>query len=127
MRKDQARGRWLNGVPEDKKATLIPDGWFEQWADATWATDPDGAGMDPPVLRAPNGTVQDTAEYWASGKPVYDPARISVPTLIVGAEWDADTPPYMRQTLFPLLMNSPGKRYVELPKGHIPSSWKRTV
>ena len=27
-----ARERWLNGVPEHKKAALIPAGWFEQWA-----------------------------------------------------------------------------------------------
>jgi len=39
------------------------------------------------------------------------------PTLLVGAEWDRDTPPYMAQTLFPLLMNSPGKRYVALAEG----------
>jgi esterase/lipase len=40
-----------------------------------------------------------------------------VPTLIVGAEWDADNPAYMRQALFPLLKNSPNKRYVELAEG----------
>ena len=117
VRKEQARDRWLTGVPEDKKMTLIPSGWLEQWADATWATDPEGAKMNPPVLRAPNGTVQDTAEFWSSGKAYYDPAKITVPTLIVGAEWDADTPAYMRQALFPLLKNSPGKRYVELAEG----------
>ena len=39
-------------MPEDKQAALIPAGWFEQWADATWATDPEGAKMSPPVLRA---------------------------------------------------------------------------
>ena len=44
VRKDQALGRWMTGVPEDKKADLIPAGWFDQWADATWATDPKGGG-----------------------------------------------------------------------------------
>jgi pimeloyl-ACP methyl ester carboxylesterase len=117
VRKEQARDRWLNGVPENKKATLIPADWFEQWVDATWATDPVGAQMNPPGLRAPNGTLQDTAEFWSAGKPYYDPAKIAVPTLLVGAEWDGDLPPYMRQTLFPLLVNSPGKRYVELAEG----------
>jgi len=117
VRKDQARDRWLNGVPEDKKGALIPSGWLEQWADATWATDPVGAKLNPPMLRAPNGTVQDTAEFWAAGKAYYNPAMISVPTLIVGAEWDADNPAYMRQALFPLLTNSPDKRYVELAEG----------
>jgi hypothetical protein len=33
------------------------------------------------------------------------------------AEWDNDTPPYMAQTLFPLLVNSPGKRLVMLAEG----------
>jgi pimeloyl-ACP methyl ester carboxylesterase len=117
VRKDQARERWLNGVPEDKKADLIPAGWFEQWADATWATDPDSAKTNPPLLRAPNGTVQDTADYWGAGKAYYDPAKITVPTLLVQAEWDRDTPPYMAQTLFPLLANAPGKRYVLLAEG----------
>jgi len=40
-----------------------------------------------------------------------------VPTLLVDAEWDHDTPPYMAQMLFPLLVNSPDKRYVELAQG----------
>ncbi|GJD99784.1 alpha/beta hydrolase [Methylobacterium isbiliense] len=117
VRKDQARERWLNGVPEDKKAGLIPAGWFEQWADATWASDPESAKSDPPLLRAPNGTVADTAEFWNAGKPVYDPARITVPVLLVAAEWDRDTPASMRQTLFPLLVNAPTKRMVELGEG----------
>ena len=117
VRKDQALGRWLNGVPEEKKASLIPAGWFDQWADATWATDPESAKMNPPTLRAPNGTIADTAEFWSSGKAYYDPAKITVPTLIVGAEWDRDNPAYMRQALFPLLVNSPNKRYVELAEG----------
>ena len=103
--------------PEDKKANLIPAGWFDAWADATFATDPVGAKMTPPVLRAPNGVVQDSAEFFGAGKPYYDPAKITVPTLLVDAEWDRDTPPYMAQTLFPLLVNSPGKRYVALAEG----------
>jgi pimeloyl-ACP methyl ester carboxylesterase len=117
VRRDQALGRWLTGVPEDKKATLIPAGWFDAWADATFASDPEGAKMSPPVLRAPNGVVQDGAEFHGAGKGYYDPAKITVPTLLVLGEWDRDTPPYMAQTLFPLMVNSPGKRLVMLPEG----------
>ena len=115
--REQALTRWLTGVPEEKKATLIPAGWFDQWADAAWADDPVGAQQSPPVIRAPNGVVADGVDYWSRGKPYYDPARITVPTLLVGAEWDQDLPPYMAQTLFPLLVNSPGKRYVLLAEG----------
>ena len=113
----QAHTRWLTRVPEDNKSTLIPAGWFDQWADAAWADDAVGAQQNPPVIRAPNGVLADSAEYWSSNKPYYDPARITVPTLLVGAEWDADLPPYMAQTLFPLLVNAPGKRYVLLAEG----------
>jgi pimeloyl-ACP methyl ester carboxylesterase len=115
--REQAKTRWLNGVPEDKKAALIPAGWFEQWADANWATDPVGAKGNPPFIRAPNGTVQDTQEYWSSGKTMYDPAKITMPALIAIGEWDRDTPPYMAQALFPLMTNSPGKRLVMLAEG----------
>jgi pimeloyl-ACP methyl ester carboxylesterase len=115
--REQAKSRWLTGVPEDKKAALIPAGWFESWADATFATDPVGAKMTPPALRAPNGVQQDGDEFFSAGKPYYDPAKITVPTLLVHAEWDRDTPAYMAQTLFPLLVNAPGKLYVQLPEG----------
>ena len=115
--RDAALGRWMTGVPEDKKAGLIPAGWFDTWADATFASDPEGAKMSPPVLRAPNGVVQDGLDFFGAGKPYYDPAQIKAPTLLILAEWDRDTPPYMAQTLFPLLTNSPGKRLVMLAEG----------
>ena len=115
--RDQAFQRWMTGVPDNKKSSLIPNGWFDRWADATWAADTEGAKANPPVIRAPNGVLQDAAEYWSAGKPYYDPAKITAPTLLIGAEWDRDAPPYMAQALFPLLINSPGKRYVQLAEG----------
>ena len=107
----------MTGVPEDKKAALIPAGWFDAWADATWASDPDSGKSNPPVIRAPNGVMQDGSEFFGAGKPYYDPAKITVPTLLVVAEWDRDAPPYMGQTMFPLLVNAPGKRFVMLAEG----------
>jgi pimeloyl-ACP methyl ester carboxylesterase len=115
--REVAKQRWYTGVPEDKKAALVPAGWFDAWADATWATDPEGAKANPPVIRAPNGVVADSLDFFGAGKPYYDPAKITVPTLLVDAEWDRDAPPYMAQTLFPLLVNSSDKRYVELAEG----------
>ena len=116
-----ARGRWLTGVAPEKQKDLIPPGWFEAWADATLKSDPDGMARNPPVLRAPNGVVLDGQRYWGApagqAKMPYSAADIRVPTLLIKAEWDADTPTYMAQTLFPLLTNSPYKRYVELGEG----------
>jgi pimeloyl-ACP methyl ester carboxylesterase len=115
--RDAAKGRWLKGVAEEKKADLIPAGWFEAWADATFATDPVGSKKTPPVLRAPNGVVQDGREFWGSGKALYDPSAIRVPTFLAHAEWDADLPSYMLYAYFAKLTNAPYKRYVEIGEG----------
>ena len=111
-----AKARWLAGVAQDKHEQLIPRGWFEAWVKATLATDPWGARQTPPVMRAPNGVFADlqTPGEWV---PPYDPAAVKAPTLLVKAEWDADTPSYMAQTLFPLLVNAPRKLYVEIGEG----------
>jgi pimeloyl-ACP methyl ester carboxylesterase len=115
--RDAAKARWLTGVPENKKATLIPAGWYEAWADATFATDPVGARQTPPVLRAPNGVVADGREHWSVGKPLYDPADIRVPTFLAHAEWDQDTPSYMLYAYFEKLTGTPYKRYVQIGEG----------
>lgn len=115
--RDKAKARWLNGVAEDKKASLIPAGWFEMWADATFASDPEGMKQDPPVLRVPNGTLQDTREYWGTNKPLYDPGAIRVPTFLAHAEWDADLPSPMMYAYFEKLSNTPYKRYVQIGEG----------
>ncbi|MFT8242845.1 alpha/beta hydrolase [Roseomonas sp. BN140053] len=113
----QAREQWLSGVPDNKRAGLIPPGWFEHWADTTFATDPDGSRQVPGVLRAPNGVMQDFRENWGRDKPGYDPARLSMPVLLTVAEWDRLTPPDRAFALFPLITTSPGKRLVVLGEG----------
>jgi pimeloyl-ACP methyl ester carboxylesterase len=115
--KDSAKARWLRGVPEDKQATLIPPGVFEEWWDATIATDPVGSKMDPPKLRAGDGVMAEFDHYWRAGKPFYDPGRITAPTLIIHAEWDADLPSYMAEAYFAKLTRAPYKRFVELGEG----------
>ncbi|MGI4810426.1 MAG: alpha/beta hydrolase [Janthinobacterium lividum] len=111
---EAAKQRWLNGVPQDKQADLIPPGWFEQWQRATWATDPKSGGTS---LRAPNGVTADIQGAWAAGKPTYDPGKITAPTLMIQAEWDHDTPPLRSQGLFPALTHAASKQYVLLGEG----------
>jgi len=115
--REQASARWYGGVPEENKPMLIAPDVFDAWWTATLASDPQGAKMSPPVIRAPNGVMADCAETWWIGKAYYDPARITAPALLVTAAWDNDVPPHMARKLFPLLVNSPDKRLVELAQG----------
>ena len=78
---------------------------------AQGATDPVGAKQNPPVIRAPNGVLKEIAEHWGVGKATYDPEKIRVPTLLILAEWDQDTPLYMAQEVFSKLVNTPYKRH----------------
>src|SRR5229473_3016189 len=96
---------------------LIPPGVFDAWANATWATDPESSKQNPPMLRAPNGVVEDSVNYWSAGKALYDPGKITVPTLLLHAEWDADLPSYLAQGYFAQLKNTPYKRLIELSEG----------
>jgi pimeloyl-ACP methyl ester carboxylesterase len=115
VERSAAKARWLSGVPEAKKAGLLPGAWFDAWADATFSSGQSGPGPD--QLMAPNGTVQDSREYWAAGKPLYDPARITVPVLIVHADWDRDCPSEMSRAVFGELKSAPYRRLVEIGEG----------
>lgn len=111
---DNAKKR-PTGIPAGKKP--MPDAWLEAWVRATFASDPVGAKGNPPFVRAPNGVELDGREYWSAGKPLYNPSNIRVPTMLIVAEWDADTPVYMAQTLFPKLVNAEPKRLVVIGEG----------
>jgi pimeloyl-ACP methyl ester carboxylesterase len=115
--KEDAKKRMVRGVPLEKQKELLPDTWFDAWWEAALRPDPAGVGQTPPVVRAPNGVIEDLRKYWMSNKPYYDPANIAVPTLLILAEWDAETPPYMAQEVFANLKNAPVKRMVMIGEG----------
>jgi pimeloyl-ACP methyl ester carboxylesterase len=112
---DMARKRKDSGLKPGQQP--MPPEWFEIWAKETFETDPLGAKGTPKFVRAPNGGTQNSRDYWSAGKPMYDPSLIKVPTLLILAEWDADTPPYMAEALFPLLTNAKNKKLVVLGEG----------
>ena len=119
--REAAHARWYNGVPEDRKRRSFADGVFDAWADATFASDPEGAEAKSAGYRAPNGVMQDCAEYWWVGKSYYDPAKIAAPALLVTAAWDSDVPPNMARTLLPLLVNRPASASSNSRKARIAS------
>ncbi len=113
---DAVRKR-ATGLPGGKQQELMPARWLDAYLEAAYASDPWSATQHPKAFRAPNGVVLDGREYWDAGKAMYDPADIRVPTLLILAEWDADTPLYMAQTLFPKLTSAPLRRMVVIGEG----------
>jgi pimeloyl-ACP methyl ester carboxylesterase len=109
--------RWLAAAPESARADLVPQGWFELWADVSLATDPRGNAETPRVMRAVNGPIQDIRDYWAAGKPLYDPSAIRIPVLLVHGEWDRDVPMASAQDFFTSLTQAPYRRWVEIGEG----------
>ncbi len=102
---------WLSPVPEDRRESVLPAGWFERWSEMTEATDADApAGK----VRAPSGAVADVRRYWTAGKPLYDPASITAPVLMVRGEWDIDVTREMAGDLFDRLTQAQAKTWIEI-------------
>ena len=115
---EEARSRLQSGAPEEKRKDLMPAAWFEACSAAALATDPAGAKRTPPVVRTPNGVIQDTREYFLAGKASWEPSGIKAPTLIAVGEWDAGvTAVASAQALFVKLGNAPYKRFVQIGEG----------
>ena len=117
VQRDAARTRGLRGIPQGRQEEISPSEWFDKWWTANLASDPQGAKQTPPVVRAPNGVIKDLVELWGKGMPTWDPANIRVPTLLIVAEWDQDTPLYMAQEVFGKLVNAPYRRLEILSDG----------
>jgi pimeloyl-ACP methyl ester carboxylesterase len=110
----ESKARWPGAAPEDGRNTLIPEGWFEQWADFTLAEDPWSRDRTPDRLRASNGPIQDIRDYWRAGRKYYEPSDIRVPVLLIHGEWDVDVPIDLAQALFRELRNAPCREWVEV-------------
>ena len=114
---EQGRDRLQFGTPEGKKDEVFPPAWFKQWSAAELATDPAGSALNPPVVRTPTGSLQDMRDYWYAGKPYWDPALVTVPTLVARGEWDAVTTLAETLGVFNALSNSHLKRMVVVGAG----------
>jgi len=110
----EAKARWLSTAPEYARDSLVPDGWFEAWANATLAEDPWSRENAPDRLRASNGPIQDIRDYWRADRPFYDPSRIIAPVLLVHGEWDVDVTIDLALTYFQKLTAAPYRRWVEI-------------
>lgn len=111
---EMMEARWRSGAPEEKRQTLLPDGWFDAWAEATLAEDPWSAEKAPGQLRAVTGPIQDVRAYWGAGKPYYNPEDINVPVLLLHGEWDIDVPIDLAFAYFQKLSSAPYRRWIEV-------------
>ena len=68
-------------------------------------------------VRREVGVFKDLTEYWAAGKPFYDPAAIRASTLLAVGEWDVTTPPAGAQELFNKLTGARDRRLLLLSEG----------
>lgn len=118
--RESVRAANTRGIPPERIEEVSPIEWYNKWWAANLATDPVGASHNPPVLRSPNGVMKDFSEFWAAGKPTYDPAAIRAPTLLVVGEWDGVTPPSMAQEIFLRLTGAKYRRLVVLSGGSHP-------
>ncbi|WP_459176527.1 alpha/beta hydrolase [Ewingella americana] len=110
----ESKMRWVSAAPADKQEELIPAGWFETWAAASLAEDPQSDRYQPAAMRAVNGTVRDVRDFWSVNRPFYRPQEITRPVLLVHGEWDADVPLRLMTAYFTSFTASPERRWVEI-------------
>jgi fermentation-respiration switch protein FrsA (DUF1100 family) len=106
--------RWLEAVPAHRRQGFLPEGFFEAWAAATLAVEPLADVRAQSTVRAPNGAVLDTREYWAKGCAIYPPEELTVPYLMVHGEWDHDVTLDMAKAHFVAHSHAAYKRWVEI-------------
>ena len=106
--------RRRNGLDPEQALAVMPAQWFDQWWDETARCDPHA---EPGTIRAPNGVVEDSRNYWSVGKRRYDASQITCPVLLVVGEWDRDTEPKLAIALFTEIGNAPWKRLSILSGG----------
>lgn len=111
------RARWdgeIESAGGHPFAWRDPEVFDALMADAL-AADPTSGTRDPPSFRVPNGTFLDLHEAF-SGRPLYDPARIACPTLLVRGAADLTATAADARALLARL-GSPAKTLVEIDGG----------
>jgi pimeloyl-ACP methyl ester carboxylesterase len=102
-------------VPASEQPVL-DEKHFKVWGEAYLACDTESGDRSPPSVKTPWGALADVSELWRGGK-LFDPADITVPTLIVRGEWDSYSTDADAKWLFDSLKHAPVKRDVKIARG----------
>jgi pimeloyl-ACP methyl ester carboxylesterase len=109
---DEQAARFTGYVPEGESA-VFDSRHLAVWGPAYLASDPTSGERTPPSVRVPNGPIADLMAAW-SGRLPYDPAMITVPTLIVRGEWETVTADADARWLYDALTRAPVRRDVKI-------------
>ncbi len=79
--------RWDDGLPTPDSTVYREDGIAELMFETLSALDPGSSSRRPPSFRCPNGPLADILRM-RNGAPPYNPARLTMPTLVVRGDGD---------------------------------------
>jgi len=116
------RARWDAEIPpgEDWRDEAV----FQALVQSSMADDPASCSLTPPAFRAPNGTFVDLWEAF-NARPIYHPARITCPTLLLRGGADPTSTRTDALALFDCL-GADEKQYLEIANGaHFVSAERR--
>lgn len=109
------RARWDAELPPGQADAWRDEAVFQALVRASLADDPLAQGRTPPAFRAPNGTLVD---LWSAfnGQPLYDPAALQCPVLLIRGAQDPTSTRSDALALFDRL-GSDSRNYVEIANG----------
>lgn len=112
---EETRTRWDEEIPNGQINHWRDEEVFQALVRSSLADDKDAAKRVPRAFRAPNGTLVD---LWScfTGAPLYDPAQIECPTLLIRGSADRTSTRSDALHLFDRL-GAKVKRYVEIANG----------
>jgi pimeloyl-ACP methyl ester carboxylesterase len=107
--------RWNADLPTANSSTYREDGIAELVFETLAALDPRSSSRLTPAFRCPNGPLADIVRI-CQGQPLYDPAKLTMPTLLVRGDDDTTS---TRSAALRLLAHiaSPEKRYCAVAPG----------
>jgi pimeloyl-ACP methyl ester carboxylesterase len=107
--------RWNRDLPTGDPALYREDGIAELLFATLAALDPRSPAQVPPAFRCPNGPLADLVAIF-NGQPLYDPAKLVMPTLLVRGEDDTTSTDRDARRLLGEIA-SPDKQYCVIAPG----------